>query len=299
MSVCYVDLDGEFISQREYCRRLGYKYSSICTYIGKNKVSFTEAVNHYLAIHPMELNGKRLTKKEYCRELGYSYSAICWIAKYHKIPFEEAIEEYLKPRFERKWAKRVAKNKLLYRIWYDMKNRCYNPKATGYEYYGGAGIIVCDRWSDYFKFEEDMYESYIEHVEKYGEKDTTIDRYPNKLGNYEPSNVRWATQEEQANNKTTNRIIIDGLNLAQFCSKYNLEYGTTLGRLNRGWTVDEILNPILCDKNRRIIAPTGETTKELATRLGISESAIRHRYERNWTWQEILETPLGQHRKNK
>ena len=33
-----------------------------------------------------------------------------------------------------------------YDRWNNMIQRCTNPKATSYEYYGGRGIAVCDRW---------------------------------------------------------------------------------------------------------------------------------------------------------
>src|SRR5882762_10182478 len=35
-------------------------------------------------------------------------------------------------------------------IWFTMKQRCYNPKATKYPRYGGRGIKVCDRWLESF-----------------------------------------------------------------------------------------------------------------------------------------------------
>ena len=87
-------------------------------------------------------------------------------------------------------------------IWKNMKQRCSNKNATDFARYGGRGIEVCERWSNFINFKDDMYESYIKHIEEYGERDTQIDRI-NPNGNYKPSNCRWATWEEQGKNKRT------------------------------------------------------------------------------------------------
>lgn len=69
-----------------------------------------------------------------------------------------------------------------------MKNRCYNPKATRYDKYGGKGITVCDRWkNDFVCFLEDMGER---------PKGTSLGRIGDK-GNYEPGNCLWQTPLEQ------------------------------------------------------------------------------------------------------
>lgn len=83
-----------------------------------------------------------------------------------------------------------------YRSWHAMKRRCNDPKNNYYHRYGGRGIKVCDRWLNSFEdFLNDMGEPPLNH---------TLDRYPNKNGNYEPTNCRWATGSQQMHNISTN-----------------------------------------------------------------------------------------------
>ena len=83
-----------------------------------------------------------------------------------------------------------------YSSWHRMKQRCLNIKDRRYKDYGGRGIIICEQWLKFEKFFEDMGER------PYG---LTLDRIDNG-GNYEPSNCRWATNKEQANNRRKRRI---------------------------------------------------------------------------------------------
>ena len=89
----------------------------------------------------------------------------------------------------------------LFRIWRGMHYRCEDPKCKRYKDYGGRGIFVCEDWSG-----EKGLEHFSEWALAHGyNDDLSIDRI-DVDGNYEPSNCRWATWKEQANNKrNTNR----------------------------------------------------------------------------------------------
>lgn len=81
-----------------------------------------------------------------------------------------------------------------YESWKSMRQRCRNEKCTDYKFYGGRGITICDRWSEFSNFLQDMGER---------PKGLTLERKDND-GNYELDNCCWATRAAQVKNKRGN-----------------------------------------------------------------------------------------------
>jgi len=135
----------------------------------------------------------------------------------------------------------------LFNIWNSMRKRCFKEYSTEYRYYGGRGIKVCEDWKDYINFRNDMFSPYFNHCQKYGEKNTTIDR-EDVNGNYCKENCRWSTYKEQANNRRSNVFIEykgEKHTIAEWAEKINIRQDTLSGRIKRNWNIERALKPNL------------------------------------------------------
>lgn len=83
-----------------------------------------------------------------------------------------------------------------YRTWKEMRNRCNNPKATQFKWYGGRGVKVCPRWSSFELFLEDMGER---------PRGLTLDRVDNDA-DYTPENCQWLSPLEQTRKQKKNKL---------------------------------------------------------------------------------------------
>lgn len=123
--------------------------------------------------------------------------------------------------------------------WQSMKRRCTNPKNKQWHRYGGRGITICEQWLTSFDtFWADMGPSHV--------KGLTIERIDND-GNYEPSNCRWATRQEQSRNMARNRMIDTPRGRMLICEAADLvgiSKGTMKSRVRLGFPPEFILDPV-------------------------------------------------------
>ena len=123
----------------------------------------------------------------------------------------------------------------LYKEWKGMIERCECKSHTSWGRYGAKGITICDEWHKFEPFRDwAIANGYNDNL--------TIDRI-NSNGNYEPSNCRWASVREQANNKkSTIWITYDGetMQLSYWADNLGISYHTLYDRLHRyGWSIEK------------------------------------------------------------
>ena len=140
-----------------------------------------------------------------------------------------------------------GKRSRLYHIWEDMKSRCLNANNKRYHRYGGRGISISFEWrSDYLEF-------YKWAMENGYDNELTLDRM-DVNGNYEPSNCKWSTPKEQANNRSTNTVIEyngESKSMSDWATMVGLEYHVLRNRIKRKWTIERALNTPTEKHNKR------------------------------------------------
>lgn len=136
----------------------------------------------------------------------------------------------------------------LYGIWHSMRSRCENKNDAAYQNYGGRGISVFGKWKDPQEF--------ISWAIASGYRDgLTLDRIDTD-GDYCPENCRWATWDEQQNNRRNNTVFAfngETKTLAQWCKSFGVEYSTAYKRIFiLGWSFHKAMTePVNENKRNR------------------------------------------------
>lgn len=179
------------------------------------------------------------------KNLRFGYSKSCGCLQVETVRKNETVHGYATDPI-------TGKPHPFYRAWLSMIGRCRNPRDTGWSYYGVRGIKVCKRFLSFVHFLADMRDGWKPGL--------TLDLKDNN-GHYScgkcsqcieqswPSNCRWATKLEQANNKRNNRRITFG-NITKTAPEWARSIGISAGtfsqRLDRGWTAEKaITTPLI------------------------------------------------------
>lgn len=179
-------------------------------------------MKHYSTAYELEKDGvvlKFSSEKDACEYLGV---AKCTVASCYRR--KSLCKGYTINRIGAVTHRETRTN--LHKRWESMIARCEYTKHPHYKNYGCRGISVCDDWHDYEKFRNWALDN------GYSE-DLSLDRIDND-GNYEPSNCRFITIQEQLSNKRNNHWIQYGsenLTISQFSKKYGIPKSTIRWRL--------------------------------------------------------------------
>lgn len=132
---------------------------------------------------------------------------------------------------------RDLEREVLYDRWYMMMDRCNNINSSNWNNYGGRGIKVCDKLSDF-----DTYVTYVKSLPNYNLK-LEIDRTDNERG-YEIGNLRWATRGQQCRNRRgLNEVTYNNETMCfkDFARRYTF-LSTSYARnlYKKGWTLEQL-----------------------------------------------------------
>ncbi len=153
-----------------------------------------------------------------------------------------------------------------YSAWGNMIARCNEAGRHDYLRYGGRGISVCDRWR-FGTNELSGFDAFYSDLGPRPSPQHSVDRIDND-GNYEPSNCRWATRLEQANNKRTSHFILyhgRKMTIAEAAREggVGVTRETARCRIRTGWTVEAAVEtPLGPRKGGRRAASTIEISAE-------------------------------------
>jgi hypothetical protein len=123
-----------------------------------------------------------------------------------------------------------------YRIWHNIRKRCYVSSDPGFHNYGARGISMCPRWLEDFR-------SFYADMGARPSPKHSIERIDNN-GNYDPYNCKWATRLEQNNNSRRNRFMEHNgkrQTVAQWSRDTGVPSRVIITKLNRGISPEEIL----------------------------------------------------------
>jgi hypothetical protein len=205
-----------------------------------------------------------------------------------------------KPRVQTRPFQSVYENKLkrgtgthrTYRSWESMLMRCYDQNAIGYDRYGGAGILVCDRW----RFGENGKAGFDCFVDDMGlrPEGLSLDRCDGDKG-YFKENCQWATRAEQVINSTAplwTTINNETLNLSEISKRYGIANSTLSQRWAKGWRGERLIRmPRSYPTVMLTVGGETKTVTEWAKLKGVPRLSLVYRIKAGWPEEDLFRKP--------
>jgi hypothetical protein len=187
----------------------------------------------------------------------------------------------------------------LYTVWCNMRSRCYSEKSNRYSTYGAKGIKVCDEWlgnNGYQNFMDWAYANgYSTERTETGHIKYTLDRIDFN-GNYEPSNCRWITIQEQQNNRKDNKYITyngETHTMAEWARILNVPYHRIQSRMINGMDFEDAIKDCNYHDKRHTLFGEKKTLDELSQIIGCSVPVISRSLRKGITLEELYKKWRG------
>ena len=200
-------------------RQNKYNLASICTTchraISNQEKKWAPRLKIIVRRNELEYRKNRLTKEQILEKLKEQQQLPDGFESY----VYKSDSEIIKVKKEEYW---------LTKYYRQIKFRTENKSSNSYKNYGGRGIKMCDEWKkSYEKFAD-----YIQNTLGDRPEGASIDRIDNDRG-YEPGNLRWATDELQGQNRSTNVLTEESAAVVLILYyKYKFKISEILDRVN-------------------------------------------------------------------
>ena len=198
----------------------------------------------------IDLTGDRFGRLKVIREYGRKRKEVTWLCQCDcgnqivvngyalRRGTTKSCGCYMRDQVKKSNKKHGLYDSRIHTIYYNMRNRCYNPNYYLFAHYGGKGITICDKWLG----ENGLINFYNWSISHGYADNLSIDRKDNSVG-YSPTNCRWVSMREQQNNRTNNRILTynnESHTMAEWARLLNVTYGALQQHVKKGNYIEYI-----------------------------------------------------------
>lgn len=175
--------------------------------------------------------------------------------------------------------------------WYHLIQRCEKPTDSRFHCYGARGIKVCERWKG-----KNGFANFIKDMGPRPGPEYSIDRINNN-DDYKPSNCKWSTRIEQANNKSINIVISyqgETKTLKEWSRVLGFDYKNVWERIKSlGWSFEKAIKMEKKETVRCLVEYNGvtKTITQWCNELHLNYGMVKARIKNGWDINRAFEQP--------